>query len=308
MNNTAVAAYGKIFKTVIFEIITDASALLQEARAYLNDNFAAINTIEITALDLSGANPDLDSFKVGQWVDVESEAHFGQSQTFLIRKMTINLSNPADTKIEVGRTKQGLTDSIGNVTHNFDSIMASINAVSGNISTVSAKVDNVTTTATNAVTKADSALTKATTATTTANSALTTANSASSRVSTLEAKPYITATGTTGIWKWKKYSDNTCEFFGKVPVTNYAITTALGGWFRGTNIYEATAYAYPFTMTESPAVEMTFQTRNGLSAIAWVFSPDADTAQKYLPQCYLIRPVTGTGIYGNINIIGRGKL
>lgn len=308
VNNTAVAAYGKIFKTVIFENITDASALLQEARAYLNDNFAAINTIEITALDLSGANPDLDSFKVGQWVDVESETHFGQSQTFLIRKMTINLSNPADTKIEVGRTKQGLTDSIGNVTHNFDSIMASINAVSGNISTVSAKVDNVTTTATNAVTKADSALTKATTATTTANSALTTANSAASRVSTLEAKPYITAAGTTGIWKWKKYSDNTCEFFGKVPVTNYSITTALGGWFRGTNIYEATAYAYPFTMTEAPAVEMTFQTRNGLSAIAWVFSPDADTAQKYLPQCYLIRPVTGTGIYGNINIIGKGKL
>ena len=109
-------------------------------------------------------------------------------------------------------------------------------------------------------------------------------------------------------FKWKKFSDNTCEFFGKVPVTNYEIKTALGGWYRGVNLYDADAYPYPFDMTEAPAVEMTFQTRNGLAAIAWIFSQDADTAQSYLPQCYLIRPVTGSGIYGNINIIGKGKL
>lgn len=121
-------------------------------------------------------------------------------------------------------------------------------------------------------------------------------------------QPIIISKGTSGIFTYRTYSDGTCEFFGKVPVTDYSITTALGGWYRGANIYEATAYAYPFTMTEAPAVEMTFQTRNGLAAIAWIFSANADTAQKYLPQCYLIRPVTGTGIYGNINIIGRGKL
>lgn len=315
VNNTAVSVYGKIFKVVIFENITNASELLQEARAYLNENFAAINTIEIKAIDLSGINPDLESFEVGQWVTVESEPHFNQSQTFLIRKMMIDISNPANTKIEVGRTKQGLTDSLGNVTNNLGSILASINNVAGNIGSAVAKADNAATIANNANTKATTATTTANTANTTANSALTKANSAassvssvSSRVSTVESRPYITATGTTGIWKWKKYSDNTCEFFGKIPVTNYAISTALGGWYRGVNLYESTTYAYPFTMTEAPAVEMTFQTRNGLAAIAWIFSQDASTAQSYLPQCYLIRPVTGTGIYGNINIIGRGKL
>lgn len=61
-------------------------------------------------------------------------------------------------------------------------------------------------------------------------------------------------------------------------------------------------------MTEAPAVNMTFQTRNGLAAIAWIFSADATTAQSYLPQCYLIRPVSGSGIHGNINVIGKGKL
>ena len=229
-----------------------------------------------------------------------------------------------------------MTDRLGNVVDDIGSLLSRIQDVAGSISGISEKATaaettakNAETTATNAATKAtaaqttantaataansattaaNNAATKATTAQTTANSAASTASNAATRVSSLEARPYITQVGTTGIWKWKKYSDNTCEFFGKIPVTNYAITTALGGWFRGANIYDATAYPYPFTMTEAPAVNVTFQTRNGLAAIAWVFSPDAGTAQTHAPQCYLIRPVTGSGVYGNINIIGRGKL
>ena len=335
-NAAAVAAYGKIFKVVVFENITSPSELLFEARAYLAEKFASVNTIEITAADLSGANPNLDSFNVGQWVEVVSDIHFNEPQTFLIRKMSIKISNPADTKIEVGRTKQGLTDRLGNVTDDIGNLLSRIQDVAGSIGGISAKATaaetravnaetkaataetkatnadtkatNAATVANSAATTANSANTKATTAQTTANSAATAANSVASRVTTLEGRPYITAVGTTGIWKWKKYSDNTCEFFGKIPVTNYAITTALGGWFRGANLYETTTYAYPFSMSEAPAVEMTFQTRNGLAAIAWIFSADANTAQSYLPQCYLIRPVSGSGIYGNINIVGKGKL
>ena len=114
--------------------------------------------------------------------------------------------------------------------------------------------------------------------------------------------------GTTGIFTWKKFSDNTCEFFGKISVTSYDITSALGSWYKGVSLYEADAHPYPFEMSEAPAVEITFQTRNASGAIPWVFSQDADTAKGYLPQCYLIRPVTGSGINGNINIIGKGKL
>ena len=294
-NPEAVAAYGNIFRVVIFENITNVSTLLSEAKNYLAENFAAVNNIEITAADLSGNNPELDSFEVGQWVELVSGVHFTEKQTFLIRKMTIDLSRPEQTKIEVGRTQQGLTDSLGYTAE-------SIKDVTGRISTLAEKVSSAETTANAAVTTANSANTKAT-------NAQNTANSVASRVTVLEkVQPYVIETGTTGIFKWQKFSDNTCEFFGKVPVTNYAITTALGGWYRGANVYEATTYAYPFSMTEAPAVEMTFQTRNGLAAIAWVFSQDADTAQSYLPQCYLIRPVTGSGIYGNINIIGKGKL
>ena len=309
-NADAVAIYGKIYRTVIFENITNASTLLSQARTYLAENFAAVNTIEITAADLSGMNPDLDSFQIGQWVKVESEQHFNSGQeTLLIRKMTIDISNPAATKIEMGRTKQGLTDNLGNFTDNINSVLQSIGNVAGNISSISTKADTAVETATAAQQTATTAQTTANNANTKATAAQNTANSVASRVTVLESvQPYVIKTGTTGIFKWQTFSDNTCEFFGKIPVTSYAITTALGGWYRGVNLYDADAYPYPFDMTEAPAVEMTFQTRNGLAAIAWIFSQDASTAQSYLPQCYLIRPVTGTGIYGNINIIGKGKL
>lgn len=121
-------------------------------------------------------------------------------------------------------------------------------------------------------------------------------------------QPYVMESGSTGIWTWKKFSDNTCEFFGKVPITSADVTSALGNWYRGVTLYEATAYEYPFEMTEAPALEMTFQTRNGLAALLWISSIDAETAQRYLPQSFLIRPTTATGIFGNINIIAKGKL
>lgn len=301
-NADAVAAYGKIFNVVIFENITNANTLKSKATSYLAENFAAVNNIEITAADLSGLNPALDSFEVGQWVELVSDKHFTEKQTFLIRKMVINLSRPAETKIEVGRTQQGLTESLGYTAESIKDVAGRISTIAESVSGVSAKADSATTAANAAQTAANNAATKAT-------AAQDTANDVNSRVTVLESvQPYVIESGTTGIFKWKKFSDNTCEFFGKIPVTGYDITAALGNWFRGANLYDATAYAYPFQMTEAPAVEMTFQTRNGTAAIAWIFSADAATAQSYLPQCYLIRPVTGTGIQGNINIIGKGKL
>ena len=250
VNQTAAALYGKIYRQVIFDNITNPYTLLTTASEYLAENYTGETSIEITAADLSGVDYTIDSFRVGQWVKVNVGHHFdNEMQTFLIKKLNINLLSPAETKIVIGEVKKGLSEAVAGISSSVNSI----------------EVPEA-------------------------------------------VQPYVMESGKTGIWTWNKFSDNTCEFFGKVPVTAYDITMALGGWFRGANIYDSTAYAYPFAMTEAPAVEMTFQTRNGLAAIAWVFSADADTAQAYLPQCYLIRPVTGTGIYGNINIIGKGKL
>ena len=191
-NADAVAVYGKIYRTVIFENITNASTLLSEARKYLAENFAAVNEIEITAADLSGMNPDLDSFQVGQWVELVSDVHFTQPQTFLIRKMTIDLSRPAETKIEVGRTKQGLTASLGYTAESINAFSNRISNLAGSIDGMSSKVDT-------AATKADAAnkaATEAKTAATTANNAATAATTAANNAAT-KATAASTAASTT---------------------------------------------------------------------------------------------------------------
>lgn len=250
VNSAAAALYGKIYRQVIFDNITNPQTLKDEAEQYLAANYAGEYSVEITAADLSGVDPTTDFFRVGQWVRVSNPYHFGyETQLLLIKKLTINLLAPAETKIVIGEVKKGLSEAVAGISSSVDSI----------------EVPET-------------------------------------------VQPYVMESGTTGIWTWKKFSDNTCEFFGKIPVTSADVTSALGGWFRGVTLYEATAYAYPVEMSEAPALEMTFQTRNGQGAMLWVFSQDADTARQYLPQSYLIRPTTATGIHGNINIIGKGKL
>lgn len=240
---------GLIYRQVIFDGLTNATTLRDTAKMYLDENYAGEYTIEVTAADLSGQDPTVDFFRVGQWVNALSDIHFDTPQTFLIKKLTINLLSPAQNKIVIGKVKKGFTEAV-----------AEIATITNSISVPEA------------------------------------------------VQPYVMESGTTGIWNWKKFSDNTCEFFGKVPITSADVTSALGAWYRGPTLYEATMYSYPVPMTEAPAVEMTFQTRNGLAAMLWVSSIDADTARQYLPQAFLIRPTTATGIFGNINIIGKGKV
>lgn len=241
---------GLIYREVIFDNITNAQTLKTTATNYLENNYAGESSIEITAADLSRKDPSIDSFWIGRWVRVFNQYHFTDGiQLFLIKKMTIDLLNPAGNKIVIGEVRKGLSDEVAQISDVVNSIE-----------------------------------------------------------DPEPVQPYVIESGKTGIWTWKKFSDNTCEFFGKVPVYSADVTTALGGWYRGPNLYDATAYPYPVSMTEAPALNLTFQTRNGLAALLWAFSADADTAQGYLPQSYLIRPTTATGIYGNINIIGKGKL
>ena len=119
-------------------------------------------------------------------------------------------------------------------------------------------------------------------------------------------QPVITGKGTSGIWTYRTYSDGTAEAFGKINVSSVTVNSALGGWYRSDVLYSEYAYPFPITFSSAPSVEMMFQTRNSSAALLWTFSSSASNAQYYLPQCYLIRPTTGSGINGNINVIARG--
>lgn len=121
-------------------------------------------------------------------------------------------------------------------------------------------------------------------------------------------EPVVIESGESGIWTYRKYSDGTAECFGKINISGIAVSGTLGNWFRSETLYADTEYPYPITFSEAPATEMMFQTRNSSAALLWIFSSSAENVKVYLPQCYLIRPVTSTGCNGNINIIAKGKI
>lgn len=116
----AVARYGLIHKVVIFEGISDPQELKEAAETYINENYAEDYNIEITVADVSHLDSSLNSFMPGQWVNVYSKYHFPTNPNlFLIQRMTIDILNPAQTKIVIGRIRRGLAESISEIVASY---------------------------------------------------------------------------------------------------------------------------------------------------------------------------------------------
>lgn len=125
VNEVAVdACGGKIYRQVVFDNITDAQTLKNTAETWLANNYAGETTVELTVADLSGLDASLDSFSVGQWVSVLNLYHFPGIQLFQIRKMVIDLLNPAGNKIMIGAAKKGLTDDMAEISDTISNIEA----------------------------------------------------------------------------------------------------------------------------------------------------------------------------------------
>ena len=104
----AVSRYGHISQVVNFDDATDADTLLEAAMDY----FVLVRTIHskttFTAVDLHYATGfDVPSFRVGEVIPITSAPHqtiHGFNNTALIRKLNINLLNPAESKLTVETT------------------------------------------------------------------------------------------------------------------------------------------------------------------------------------------------------------
>ncbi len=104
----AVAKYGHISQVVNFDDATDADTLLEAAMDY----FDLVRTIHskttLTAADLHYATGfDVPSFRVGEVIPITSAPHqaiHGFDNTALIRKLSINLLDPSESKLTVETT------------------------------------------------------------------------------------------------------------------------------------------------------------------------------------------------------------
>jgi len=111
----AIAQYGRIVKTVIFDDVTDSRSLLTKGKAHLADSVKLPETVELTAADLAATGQDIASFHVATMVDAISDPH-GLNQRFLVSKLSLKLFEPGANKMTLGGVLDTFTSQTSKIT------------------------------------------------------------------------------------------------------------------------------------------------------------------------------------------------
>ena len=148
-NQEAVDLYGWIFEKVDFPDVVDAQTLLAKAQEYLKTCVNLAITIELTAVDLHMIDVDINAIRLGDLVPCVSQQHgllstMGDVSTYyLVSKYEIDLENPANNKIVLGRTISSLTDKVAG-TSNLTNI---VQVMAGSVNTAVNTANNAANTA-----------------------------------------------------------------------------------------------------------------------------------------------------------------
>lgn len=110
-DSDAIAQFGTIVKTVIFDDVTDPENLKAKGQAHLADSVKAWETIDLTAADLATVNKDITSFHLGTQVRAESKPH-GLNQLFLVSKLSFNLLDPGANKMTLGKVIPAFSEAV----------------------------------------------------------------------------------------------------------------------------------------------------------------------------------------------------
>lgn len=108
-DETAVEQYGWIFTIQTWDDVTQAGNLKQKALDALLEKIKTVDTIEMSAADLSQMDKSFDDFRVGQYVFVDSPPHGMDGEKFLVTKMALRLDDPSQNKLTFGRVKTSFT-------------------------------------------------------------------------------------------------------------------------------------------------------------------------------------------------------
>lgn len=113
-DSDAVAQFGTIVKTVVFDDVTDAENLKTKGQAHLAGLVKQLETIELTAADLATVDKTITSFHLGAQVRVTSVPH-GIDQLFTVTKLSVKLLEPATNTLTLGKTTQAFSDAVKGV-------------------------------------------------------------------------------------------------------------------------------------------------------------------------------------------------
>lgn len=109
----AVDLYGWVFKQITWDDVTIASNLLTKAYSALAEQKLLGITLDVSAIDLSLLDVSVERIKVGDKIRVISEPH-SVDEFMEVNKISLDLTKPSNTKIELGSQRASLTDDIPN--------------------------------------------------------------------------------------------------------------------------------------------------------------------------------------------------
>lgn len=125
VNSTAVTEFGLIVGTQIWDDVTQPAILKSKAIDWLNDIARNRVTINLSVVDLSAVNQEIEHFTIGQKVIVTSLPHGINQQTFTVQERMLNLLDPTQNQMSlgqevvgyVGKTNRALAENIQRIDH-----------------------------------------------------------------------------------------------------------------------------------------------------------------------------------------------
>lgn len=129
----AVDKYGFICRQQVWDDVTEASNLLAKGKAYLAGLVNVATSVEITAADLAGLELNVQTFRLGSYVQVTSKPH-GIDQLFMVQKLSVDLLEPAANRLTLGGMFQGFSESIHGLSDRQHELVRTIENVAKNAS------------------------------------------------------------------------------------------------------------------------------------------------------------------------------
>ena len=102
-DSIAVSNFGWIYKTVVWDDVTDANTLKSKGEKYLTDSQFDNLVIEATALDMHLIDNNEMSIRLSDKIRIISKPHGLKDKYFRLTKQTINLNNPENNTITLGK-------------------------------------------------------------------------------------------------------------------------------------------------------------------------------------------------------------
>lgn len=108
-DDEAVALRGMIAKAIYWDEITSPADLLAKAQQYLNSSKNLVASLELTAVDLSLLDKNIDSFRIGDTIRVRSKPHGVNNERYQLTEQSIDFLHPQNDRIVLGKNLTSLT-------------------------------------------------------------------------------------------------------------------------------------------------------------------------------------------------------